>query len=84
MDTDYLKRELAQAGREASMGKTAKGAMGKIRDHAKKKGEEAFGGLLSAIDDVVNGSREWNEAQKSLFRLSALEAVKQKLEKELR
>lgn len=87
MDIELIKTEVVTIRDhiEAAMGsKQAKGAMGKIRDHAKKHGESAFKSVMSELDDVVDGSREWNEGQKDLFRSSALEALKTKLDKELR
>lgn len=80
MDTRFIRSELSLVAREMK----AKGSMGKIRDHAKKHGEKAFDIVMSELDDIVGGSREWNEVQKDLFRTTALEAFKTKLEKKLR
>lgn len=83
MDAEFISSELALVEQDLGM-KTAKGAMGKIRSHAKKYGEKAFDAVLSDLDDLVDGSREWNEMQKGLFRSTALEAFKTRLERELR
>jgi hypothetical protein len=85
MDVGYIRRELAMAAREAGMGKKkAKGAMGKIRQHAKRYGEQAFSEMLDELDGDLSRSREWNQMEADLFRTTALEAMKAKLEKELR
>ena len=84
MDANLIRREIEAAMQEAGMVREAKGAMGKIREHAKKYGEQALDDVLDALDGDLSRSREWNQMEADLFRKTALEAIKAKLERELR
>jgi|GEM_PF-6226524 len=68
----------------AGRNKQAKGAMGKIRQHAKSHGKKAFAQVIADLDEVVDGSRQWNDVQKDLFWREALEEIQTRVNKELR
>jgi len=83
MNLKYITAELREAGASMGRSRQSKGSMGKIRQHAKKYGEEAFKKLIADLDTVTDRSREWNEGQKDLFWRTVLEEIQKKLNKEL-